>query len=376
MKRYRLEIFGIVFIVLFTFITLPHDSSADAHTLTVYGPESFIRNTGKPVIVTHTFTVLTSNNACTLKIYNGGMEDSGFKRVSSAVISLNGVQVVEPNEFNQNVELIEKPVTLSAENQLSVEVRGKPGGAITVVIECLEISTMVSVPDVVGMAQATAESAITSANLTVGDIIEVPKVTIPTGLVIDQDPVPGAEVAEGSAVDLMLVQVPIAGADEIIPGIWAGEWEITITYRDATTNDIVAVNETTGVICPDDPIGLALLEGVANEHSYVDRVACSGLALEDSIQAVCTVQGSYDTCDFNGRLQFGMDLMSGDALSGAGAWTLTAAGCDPPLLSEGQTFVILGIRLSPDTAGLCAAPTSSLLQKFLYPLLPFVEALP
>lgn len=34
------------------------------------------------------------------------MTDAEFERVSSSVISLNGVQVVGPSEFNQNVGFI------------------------------------------------------------------------------------------------------------------------------------------------------------------------------------------------------------------------------------------------------------------------------
>ncbi len=103
-------------------------------TFTAYGPETFQRGTGVPVTVTRSFTVFNSNTTYTLKIYNGGLVDSEFDKVSSSVISLNGLQIVGPDEFNQNVLIVEKAVTLSTDNTLSVEVRGKPGGAITIEI--------------------------------------------------------------------------------------------------------------------------------------------------------------------------------------------------------------------------------------------------
>jgi len=99
-----------------------------------FGPQNYTRGTGSPVAVTNAFTVLNPNTSYTLKINNGGLVDGEFEKVSSAVISLNGVQIVGPNEFNQNVTLIEKPITLAASNQLSVELRGKPGGGITIQI--------------------------------------------------------------------------------------------------------------------------------------------------------------------------------------------------------------------------------------------------
>lgn len=52
-------------------------------------------------------------------------------RVASALVSLNGVTVIDPShQFNENVTTIETPVTLNAVNELAVEVRGGPGGAI------------------------------------------------------------------------------------------------------------------------------------------------------------------------------------------------------------------------------------------------------
>jgi len=84
----------------------------------------------------NTFPSAYPGESCLLQVYNGGLEDSEFELVSSSTIALNGTQVVAPNEFNQQVSYIEKPVTLTAANELAVEVRGKPGGGIVVQIAC------------------------------------------------------------------------------------------------------------------------------------------------------------------------------------------------------------------------------------------------
>ena len=109
-----------------------------AGSYNVYGPESFIRTAGEPVTVTSEFTALSANNACTLTIMNGGLQDGEFEPVSSSIISLNGMQVVGPSEFNQKVTVIEKSVEISTGNELSVEVRGKTGGALTLQIICID----------------------------------------------------------------------------------------------------------------------------------------------------------------------------------------------------------------------------------------------
>ena len=103
-----------------------------AGTFTAYGPQTYVRGTGSPVTVTNTFTVLNPNTLYTLRVHNGGLVDSDTDRVSSTVITVNGVVIVAPNDLNQNVTEVDKPVTLLASNQIDVQVRGKPGGTLSV----------------------------------------------------------------------------------------------------------------------------------------------------------------------------------------------------------------------------------------------------
>lgn len=95
---------------------------------------TFARGSGAPVVKTVIFSSVPGN--ATLKIYNGGLVDGEYEKVSSSVIKLNGVQIVGPSNFNQGVSFLAVSVTLQAGNNIiEVEVRGKPGGAITIVIE-------------------------------------------------------------------------------------------------------------------------------------------------------------------------------------------------------------------------------------------------
>jgi len=75
---------------------------------------------------------VTNAGSYTLCIING--DAAGNNRISSAVISINGIEVASPNEFNQQVGTITKPVTLNKDNLISVEVRSSPGSYITVTI--------------------------------------------------------------------------------------------------------------------------------------------------------------------------------------------------------------------------------------------------
>jgi YD repeat-containing protein/YVTN family beta-propeller protein len=109
-----------------------------AGTFTAFGPQGYVRGAGTPVAEVTAFSVRNPATQYTLQIHNGGLQDGEFDKVSSSVIRLNGVQVVGPAEFNQNVSVVEKPVSLNADNSLSVELRGQPGGGITIRIVGLD----------------------------------------------------------------------------------------------------------------------------------------------------------------------------------------------------------------------------------------------
>ncbi|MDO9287727.1 MAG: hypothetical protein Q7T83_02925 [Thermodesulfovibrionales bacterium] len=97
----------------------------------VFGPEKYVRETGKPQKITKTFSIQNSEGEFTLNVQNG---EGKRGRVSSAVIEINGIQVVGPNEFNKQVDLITKPVILKQQNEISIEVRSEPGTWIIVTV--------------------------------------------------------------------------------------------------------------------------------------------------------------------------------------------------------------------------------------------------
>ncbi|MEW6684157.1 MAG: Ig-like domain-containing protein [Nitrospirota bacterium] len=97
--------------------------------------KTYTRGTGAPITEVDTLAVRDPSTTYLLRVYNGGLVDAPTEFVSSSVIAINGATVLGPSEFNQNVQYIEEPVSLTASTTLSVEVRGKPGGLITLVIE-------------------------------------------------------------------------------------------------------------------------------------------------------------------------------------------------------------------------------------------------
>jgi hypothetical protein len=85
---------------------------------------------------------------------------------------------------------------------------GESSGSDDVVITVQEPAP-VPVPDVTGLAQAEAETAIVSAGLVVGTVTTANSDTVPAGNVISQDPVGGTLLPTGSAVDITVSLGPV-----------------------------------------------------------------------------------------------------------------------------------------------------------------------
>ncbi len=97
----------------------------------VFGPQTYTRTTGAPNQYTTTFNAPAwIISPYDLHIVNG--DSSGSDRISSATITLNGVQVAGPSDFNQNVATIDKTVTLQSTNTLEVSLASKPGSYLTI----------------------------------------------------------------------------------------------------------------------------------------------------------------------------------------------------------------------------------------------------
>lgn len=119
--------------VIFTLMAAM-ESASYAGTFTAFGPKTFIRGSGKPVVETASFNIKNPGTSYTLHIYNGGT-NSEYQKVSSAIIKLNGTTVFEENDFNQQVSSFQKRVNISNTDQLQVELRSVPGSGLTISIE-------------------------------------------------------------------------------------------------------------------------------------------------------------------------------------------------------------------------------------------------
>jgi hypothetical protein len=100
-------------------------SLASAGTFSVFG-KTYVRQNGAPVTVTDTFSVYNPNAPYTLHIQNSG--------ISSALVLVNGVQILGPSDFDPNVTSIDRAVSVTTSNSIAVQLRSAPGSSLVISI--------------------------------------------------------------------------------------------------------------------------------------------------------------------------------------------------------------------------------------------------
>jgi RHS repeat-associated protein len=111
--------------------------------VTVFGPQTLTRTTGSPNVFTFSF-ISPAVSPYLLHIDNHG--------VTSAVVTLNGVEILGPSDFQHDEAILERSVILRpASNSLRVELRSKPGTYLSI-----RISGTDTTPPIVSAAASPA----------------------------------------------------------------------------------------------------------------------------------------------------------------------------------------------------------------------------
>jgi len=134
---------------------------------------------------------------------------------------------------------------------------------------------MVSVPNVVGQAQATAEGNITGAGLVVGNVTTANHASVPAGDVISQNPVGSTSVAIGSSVDLVVSLGPVQISVPGVVDMTQAAAESSITSAGLTVGNVTTANHLTivpGNVISQNPAGGTQVD----DGSSVDLVVSLG----------------------------------------------------------------------------------------------------
>src|SRR6202795_1030356 len=134
---------------------------------------------------------------------------------------------------------------------------------------------MVTVPNVEGLTQDAATTAITAAKLTGGTVTQQSSNTVATGKVISQDPPSGNSVAQGSPVNLVISSGPQMVTVPNVEGLTQDAATTAITAAKLTGGTVTQQSSNTvatgKVISQDPPSGNSVAQG-----SPVNLVISSG----------------------------------------------------------------------------------------------------
>jgi beta-lactam-binding protein with PASTA domain len=117
---------------------------------------------------------------------------------------------------------------------------------------------ILAVPNVEGLTQADATSAITGAKLKVGTITQQTTSTVVTGNVISQDPASGSSVAQGSPVNLVISSGPQMVTVPNVQGLTQAAASAAIARAKLTVGIVTATGK---VISQDPASGSSVAQG-------------------------------------------------------------------------------------------------------------------
>ena len=119
---------GLTLVLCLSFLSLAR--MAQAQTLSVFGPQKYVRGTGKPLPSYASFRVPSEVTGCTLVVKDGA---NGPLSANNVSVTVNGVEMVGAKSLRA-AGSVQTAVALHRENNLRVIVNGKPGDSIIVEI--------------------------------------------------------------------------------------------------------------------------------------------------------------------------------------------------------------------------------------------------
>ncbi|MFH1782470.1 MAG: Ig-like domain-containing protein, partial [Candidatus Omnitrophota bacterium] len=159
LKRTLLATSVIVFISLIIMPTLLY-----AGEYTVFGPETYTRQRDN---YSEDFSVSNTNDTFILRVSTEDFDISDLVP-GKAVIKINGEKVLGAGDLKKNTTSIEKEITLTSENTIEIDTKGKPGGAIIVSIVGIDdVSPSIAITAPEG--GATIDTNIPLINITYSD---------------------------------------------------------------------------------------------------------------------------------------------------------------------------------------------------------------
>lgn len=223
----------------------------------VFGPQQYSRDTGPPDVFSSSFQHC-GTQSCRIVVVNGNVR--GKNRISSASITLNGVRLFGPRDFNQKVATLVKPVVLADQNKLKVKLASKPGSFITVNVQCAAspVSLSLGMPGISSTDPTTLLSSVDIVNsgTAAAQNVQATAITLP-----------GATLTSPASLPFALGTISAGGA-KVLQSDFSGAFPPKMVFP-LTVKGTYEVNQATycfsldtGILTPPAAPGSANLNSV------------------------------------------------------------------------------------------------------------------
>jgi pimeloyl-ACP methyl ester carboxylesterase len=191
----------------------------------VIGPVELVRAKGQPTVHQEGFPAAEGPGVLLIRSHG----------VSSALVRLNGADVVSPEAFNPGIDSFNAPVHLLQRNQLEVELRGKPGSRLWIEVnQTLDVDGATVVSPAGGVVRVEdPESSIYGASLV------VPAGALGEAELITMTAAPDAPPFSDGLPGLSAVDLGPSGLAFDVPA------SLTLPYRPAEIDSDLSLGEDT-----------------------------------------------------------------------------------------------------------------------------------
>lgn len=183
-----------------------------------------------------------------------------------------------------------------------------------------------TVPDLAGMTQAEAETALASASLTLGSVAHANSTTVAAGQVMQQNPEPGSAAVQGAAVDIVVSDGPVSVSVPDVAGMTLAEAQAALygsnllpveTYEYSAgvpAGEVMGQNPAAGTAVPEgSAVTLTVSSGVF--ATVPDLTGMSQAEAESALTAVGLIVGEV-TEEYNATVAYG-DVIRQSPAAGA-----------------------------------------------------------
>jgi beta-lactam-binding protein with PASTA domain len=227
---------------------------------------------------------------------------------AQATTSITGASLVLGTVTTQSSTTVAPGVVISQSPAAATQVA--QGSAVNLVV-----STGVAVPNVVNQTQAAATTTLTNASLIVGTVTTQSSGSVPSGSVISQSPAASAQVAGGTAVNLVISTGPAMVAAPNVAGLSQAAATTAITGASLVLGTVTTQSSTTvapGLVISQSPVAATqVLQG-----SAVNLVVSTGVTVPNVVNQT---QAAATTALTNASLTVGTVTTQSSATVASGS---------------------------------------------------------